>query len=68
MGRRGQFRSGGFTQFDLTRLAQSLPPQDARNAIAQRIMAASAIPGYFPARSIDGCMNMDGAVRENLFV
>lgn len=62
------FDSGGFTQFDLTRLAQSLPPQDARNAIVQRIMAASAIPGYFPPRFIDGCMYMDGAVRENLFV
>lgn len=62
------FDSGHFTEFDLTNFARSLPPGEARKAIVQRILAASAIPGYFPPRFIDGCMYMDGAVRENLFL
>jgi predicted acylesterase/phospholipase RssA len=62
------FDSGGFTEFNLTALAQDLPADKARQAIVTRMMAASAIPGYFPPRFIDGCMYMDGGVRENLFV
>jgi hypothetical protein len=62
------FDSGAFTEFDLTQIAATNPPEDARKAMVQRILAASAIPGYFPPRFIEGCMYMDGAVRENLFL
>ncbi|HWA31228.1 MAG TPA: patatin-like phospholipase family protein [Rhizomicrobium sp.] len=62
------FDSGAFTEFDLTQIAATQAPKDAREAMVQRILAASAIPGYFPPRFIGGCMYMDGAVRENLFL
>lgn len=62
------FDSGKFTEFDLTHLAVGLPPANARAAIVDRLMAASAIPGFFPPRFIHGCMYMDGGVRQNLFV
>ncbi|HVT23982.1 MAG TPA: patatin-like phospholipase family protein [Rhizomicrobium sp.] len=62
------FDSGAFTEFDLTQIAATQAPDDARKAMVQRILAASAIPGYFPPRFIGGCMYMDGAVRENLFL
>jgi hypothetical protein len=62
------FDSGAFTEFDLTEIAATKPADDARKAMVQRILAASAIPGYFPPRFIGGCMYMDGAVRENLFL
>ncbi|HVP83677.1 MAG TPA: patatin-like phospholipase family protein [Rhizomicrobium sp.] len=62
------FDSGAFTEFDLSQIAAAEPPDDARKAMVQRILAASAIPGYFPPRFIGGCMYMDGAVRENLFL
>ncbi len=62
------FDSGRFTEFDLTALAANLPPPQARVAIVDRLMAASAIPGFFPPRFINGCMYMDGGVRQNLFI
>ena len=62
------FDSGHFTEFDLTSLAASLSAAEARNAIKDRLMAASAIPGFFPPRFIGHCMYMDGGVRENLFI
>ena len=62
------FDSGQFTQFDLTDIAAELPPDIARNEIVDRLMAASAVPGFFPPRFINGCMYMDGGVRQNLFV
>lgn len=62
------FDSGAFTEFDLTQIAATQTPDAARKAMVQRILAASAIPGYFPPRFIGGCMYMDGAVRENLFL
>lgn len=62
------FDSGHFTEFDLTALAAGMPPDQARNAIIDRLMAASAVPGFFPPRFIDHCMYMDGGVRENLFI
>ncbi|HUJ04290.1 MAG TPA: patatin-like phospholipase family protein [Rhizomicrobium sp.] len=62
------FDSGKFTEFDITELAADQPPEKARGAIVDRLMAASAIPGFFPPRFINGCMYMDGGVRQNLFV
>lgn len=62
------FDSGKFTEFDLTQLAVGMPPANARAAIVDRLMAAAAIPGFFPPRFIHGCMYMDGGVRQNLFV
>jgi hypothetical protein len=62
------FDTGKFTEFDLTDLAAELPPDAARKAIVDRLMAASAVPGFFPPRFINGCMYMDGEVRQNLFV
>jgi hypothetical protein len=62
------FDSGHFTEFDLTALAAGMPPDQARTAIIDRLMAASAVPGFFPPRFIDHCMYMDGGVRENLFI
>ncbi|HEV2561457.1 MAG TPA: patatin-like phospholipase family protein [Rhizomicrobium sp.] len=62
------FDSGHFTEFDLTALAAGMPPDQARKAIIDRLMAASAVPGFFPPRFIDHCMYMDGGVRENLFI
>ena len=62
------FDSGKFTEFDITELAASQPVDKARGAIVDRLMAASAIPGFFPPRFINGCMYMDGGVRQNLFV
>jgi hypothetical protein len=62
------FDSGAFTEFELTRLAATSPPGEAREAMLQRIMAASAVPGFFPPQFIGGCMYMDGAVRENVFL
>jgi len=62
------FDTGRFTEFDLTDLAAELPPDQARGAIVDRLMAASAVPGFFPPRFINGCMYMDGEVRQNLFV
>jgi len=62
------FDTGKFTEFDLTDLAAELPPDQARTAIVDRLMAASAVPGFFPPRFINGCMYMDGDVRQNLFV
>ncbi len=61
------FDSGKFTEFDLTKLAADLPAAEARSEIVDRLMAASAIPGFFPPRFIHGCMYMDGGVRQNLF-
>ena len=62
------FDTGEFTEFNLSALARDLPPDLAREAMADRIMAASAVPSFFPPRFIDGCMYMDGDVRENVFV
>lgn len=62
------FDTGKFTEFDLTDLAAELPPDQARKSIVDRLMAASAVPGFFPPRFINGCMYMDGGVRQNLFV
>jgi Patatin-like phospholipase len=62
------FDTGRFTEFDLTDLAAELPPDIARREIVDRLMAASAVPGFFPPRFIGGCMYMDGDVRQNLFV
>jgi predicted acylesterase/phospholipase RssA len=62
------FDTGRFTEFDLSAMASSLPPDRARAQIVDRIMAASALPGLFPPRYIDGCMYMDGGVRRNVFV
>ncbi|MBN9591258.1 MAG: patatin-like phospholipase family protein [Alphaproteobacteria bacterium] len=62
------FDSGAFTEFELTHLAATRPHDEAREAMLQRIMAASAVPGFFPPQFIGGCMYMDGAVRENVFL
>ena len=62
------YDTGRFTRFNLTDIARRLPPREAHDAIVQRVMAAAAIPFFFPPRFIDGCMYMDGGVRENLFL
>ncbi len=60
--------TGNFAEFDLTALAAGLPVDAARTAIADRIMAASAVPAAFPPRFVDRCMFVDGGVRQNLFI
>ena len=62
------FDTAAFTEFNLSALARDLPPDQARTAMVDRIMAASAVPAFFPPRFINGCMYMDGDVRENVFV
>lgn len=62
------FDTGQFTQFNLSALVRNLPITEARNQITDHIMAASAVPTFFPPRFINGCMYMDGGVRENVFV
>ena len=62
------FDTGQFTQFNLSALARDLPLAEARDQITDHIMAASAVPTFFPPRFIGGCMYMDGGVRENEFV
>lgn len=62
------FDTGYFMQFNLSALARDLPPAEAREQITDHIMAASAVPTFFPPRFINGCMYMDGGVRENVFV
>ena len=62
------FDTGQFTQFNLSALARDLPTAEARDQITDHIMAASAVPTFFPPRFINGCMYMDGGVRENIFV
>jgi predicted acylesterase/phospholipase RssA len=60
--------TGIFTRFDLTGIALYQPVTVARKAIVDRIMAATAIPVFFPPRFIEGCMYVDGGVRANLFL
>ena len=60
--------TGTFTRFDLTGIALYQPQAEARKEIVDRILAATAIPVFFPPRFIDGCMYVDGGVRENLFL
>jgi predicted patatin/cPLA2 family phospholipase len=62
------FDTGKFTQFNLSALARDLPVVEARDQIIDHIMAASAVPTFFPPRFINGCMYMDGGVREDVFV
>lgn len=62
------FDTGGFSEFNLSAIASALPDDQARVQMTDHIMAASALPGLFPPRFIDGCMYMDGGVRENVFV
>ncbi len=62
------FDTGQFTEFNLSAIARDLPNDQARTQIADHIMAASAVPAFFPPRFINGCMFMDGGVRENVFV
>lgn len=62
------YDTGAFTRFNLTELALRGDEAAARHAIVERILAASAVPVLFPPRFINGCMYMDGGVRENLFV
>jgi len=62
------FDTGQFTHFNLSALARDLPIAEARDQITDHIMAASAVPTFFPPRFINGCMYMDGGVRENIFV
>jgi predicted acylesterase/phospholipase RssA len=62
------FDTGEFSEFDLTSYATTMPPDSARKAIVNRIMAASAIPVFLPPSFIGGCMYLDGGVRENLFI
>ena len=61
------FDTGKFTQFNLSALARDLPPAEAKEQIVNHIMASSALPTFFPPRFINGCMYMDGGVRENAF-
>jgi predicted acylesterase/phospholipase RssA len=61
------FDTGKFTQFNLSALARDLPPAEAKEQIVEHIMASSALPTFFPPRFINGCMYMDGGVRENAF-
>ncbi len=61
------FDTGEFTQFNLSALARDLPPAEAKDKIVDHIMASSALPTFFPPRFIDGCMYLDGGVRENVF-
>jgi len=60
--------TGDFTEFNLSAIASALPAEQARAQMTDHIMAASAVPGLFPPRFINGCMYMDGGVRENVFV
>ncbi|HEX4533355.1 MAG TPA: patatin-like phospholipase family protein [Rhizomicrobium sp.] len=62
------FDTGEFTEFNLSALTRDLAPDQARDAITERILAASAVPAFFPPRFINGCMYMDGDVRENVFI
>jgi hypothetical protein len=62
------FDTGTFTQFNLSALARDLPVVEARDQIIDHIMAASAVPTFFPPRFINGCMYMDGSVREDVFI
>jgi predicted acylesterase/phospholipase RssA len=62
------FDTGGFNEFNLSAIASALPSDQARVQITDHIMAASALPGFFPPRFINGCMYMDGGVRENVFI
>ena len=60
--------TGIFTRFDVTSIAATEPSVQARRSIVDRVLAASAIPVFLPPRFIDGCMYIDGGVRENLFL
>jgi predicted acylesterase/phospholipase RssA len=62
------FDTGDFTEFNLSAIASALPIDQAREQITDHIMAASAVPGFFPPRFINGCMYMDGGVRQNVFI
>jgi predicted acylesterase/phospholipase RssA len=62
------FDTGDFTEFNLSAIASALPIAQARVQMTDHIMAASALPGFFPPRFINGCMYMDGGVRESVFV
>ena len=62
------FDTGDFTEFNLSAIASALPNEQARAQMTDHIMAASALPGFFPPRFINGCMYMDGGVRKNVFV
>ena len=62
------FDTGNFTEFNLSAIASALPTDQARAQMTDHITAASALPGIFPPRFINGCMYMDGGVRENVFV
>ena len=62
------FDTAEFTEFNLSALARDLPENQARDEMVDRIMGASAVPAFLPPRFINGCMYMDGDVRENVFV
>ncbi len=62
------FDTAAFTEFNLSALARDLPPESARDAMVDRIMGASAVPTFMPPRFINGCMYMDGDVRQNVFI
>lgn len=62
------FDSAAFTEFNLSAIARDMPPDQARAQMVDRIMAASAVPAFFPPRFINGCMYMDGDVRQTVFV
>src|SRR5581483_6655294 len=62
------FDTAAFTEFNLSALARDLRPEEARQAMVDRIMGASAVPTFLPPRYIGGCMYMDGDVRQNVFV
>ena len=62
------FDTGDFTRFNLSALARDLSADEARKQIVDHIMASAAVPTFFPPRFIDGCMYMDGGVRDNVFV
>jgi predicted acylesterase/phospholipase RssA len=61
------FDTGKFSQFNLSALARDLPLAEAKAQIVDHIMASAALPTFFPPRFINGCMYMDGGVRENVF-
>ena len=62
------FDTGQFTQFNLSALARDLPLAEARDQITDHIMAASAVPTFFPPRFIGGCMYMDGGAQPHTHI
>ena len=58
------FDTGNFDRFNLTTIAARQPPAQAHQQISDRIVAASSIPIFLPPKFIDGCMYLDGGVRE----